>query len=202
MSTQNGRTVLAVAVAVFAALGLAASVNYAFAPTTTQTQTTTPSNYQNCGNVTMVRLPQSIQLKENGTTTVNGTTYWYVSFIPEFTGPTSVVLFQGVTFTLTVPLLDVNVTGFEQTIENATMMTTIQGTGSACGYNLPSIKIAFSDGTSVGYNSETITVNGNQALIVLDKPTSNPWFTAHTSPQAGVGYQTSGGEMTLYVSTS
>ena len=195
--------VLAVAVSVIAAIGLAASVNYAFA-LATSTQTATNSNYQDCTktNPPMLRLSEFNQLKENGTTTINGTTYWYVSFIPEVPNLTSVIVFHGVTFTLNVPMVNTNIEGFGMTVENGTFLTTIQGDNGRCGYLLPSIKIAFGDGMSVNYNSETITVNGNSALIVLDKPTSNPWFTPHTSPQAGVGYQSIGGLLTLYVSTS
>lgn len=201
--------VLAVAVSVIAAVGLAASVNYVFA-STTSTQTNTSSNNQDCVNPTQpsLILPQFVQLKENGTTTINGTNYWYVNFIPVFVNGTTLVVFHGVTFTFTIPLVDENGNptqplGSEWVVDNFTEITIMQGTdGSRCGYMLPSIKIAFGDGSSVNYNSQTTIVNGNTAHTIFDKPTSNPWFTPHASPQAGVGYQSIGGSLTLYVSTS
>jgi hypothetical protein len=201
--------VLAVAVSVIAAVGLAASVNYAFA-LASSTQTSTSSNNQACENMTQpsLILPEVVQLKENGTTSINGTTYWYVSFIPVFVNGTTLVIFHGVTFTFSIPLVDRNgnptqSVGSEWVVDNFTEITIAQyADGSRCGYMLPSVKIAFGDGSSANYNTETTIVNGNTAHTIFDKPTSNPWFTPHTSPQAGVGYQSLGGSLTLYVSTS
>ncbi len=194
---------LAVAVAVIAALGLAASVNYAFASagstqtstaTTTETSTTTVTSQSSLG------APQVDQLKENGTTTINGTTYWYVSFIPNHGVSLydTVIIFHGVTFTLTEPFATTAVPGYETVIPNMTLWP-------GGGYLLPTIKIAFGGGTSTVYNDATITVKGNVYTIIFDKPTSNPWFSEHTAPQAGIGYGPLAGQMTpmtLYVSTS
>jgi hypothetical protein len=96
--------VLASVFAVIAALGLAASVSLAFASTSSQTQTA--STYSiDCSktSIPILNLPQTVQLKENGTTTIGGTTYWYVTFIPGWAKANeSTATFHGVKFTLTV----------------------------------------------------------------------------------------------------
>jgi hypothetical protein len=84
------------------------------------------------------------------------------------------------------------------------LLTLVNGNPS-CWFFLPWFGISFSDGTTVGYNSYTASINtrGTQGNLTFNNvPASSPWFTQHTGPQAGVGYQTDGGEITLYVSVS
>jgi hypothetical protein len=204
---QKRKMVLASVLAAVAAIGLAASVSLTFASTPNQTQTTNTTNYIDCTstNPPILNLPQTGQLKENGTTKINGVTYWYVTFIPGWSkANVSIVTFHGVTFTLTVPLIEPPKTQgeFSLTFENATELI-LKASGSLyCSQELPPIQITFADGLSVAYNRETVIIGANSAVITFDKPSSNPWFTQHTAPQAGVGYQVNGGEITLYVSTS
>jgi len=210
--------VVASVLAVVAALSLAASVSYAFAPASVQTSTSTNTTTTSINTTTTTTIistntytvplssgqPQLFQLKENGTTTINATTYWYVSFEPFalssglFDG--GVIAFHGVTFTFTAPLIRTNITRFQLTVVNETFV------GGSSGYLLPSVKITFGDGMSTFYNSQTIAMNGNSsAVITMDRPTSNPWFTEHAAPQAGVGYGPDNGQMTrmtLHVSTT
>ena len=195
--------VAAVAVAVIAALGLAASVSYGFSSASTKTSTTIPGIDCTKTNPPMLNLPAGSVLKEDGTSVINGAPYWYVSFIQ---GNLTTVNFHGVQFAFNsgigVPRLP-NSTGSQIEFSNATLLTGPHSPGSpTCGGFLPQITITFPDGSSVVYNKETITLTAIGANITWAKPLSNPWFTPHVSPQAGVAFQTDGEEITLYVSAS
>lgn len=204
---QKRKMVVASVLAVVAALGLAASVSLTFASSSSQTQTTNTPNLIDCTstNPPILNLPPTGQLKENGTTKINGVTYWYVTFIPGWSkANVSTVTFHGVTFMLTVPLIEPPKTQgeFALTFQNATELM-LKASGSlSCSQELPPIQITFADGLSVAYNHETVIIGANSAVITFDKPSSNPWFTGHLAPQAGVGYQVNSGEVTLYVSTN
>jgi len=159
-----------------------------------------------CSNVTGHVLylgSQPIRLAANGTSSINGSKYWYGTFIPMWNGTNkSTIQFQGVNFTITAPDPSAEMKmGETWSISNGTLLTTSTHGGLYCGYYLPPIKIGFEDGSSAVYNGETVTVGANGGAIKFDRPSSNPWFTQHTSPLAGVGYRANGGEITLYVSS-
>ena len=202
---QTRQMVLAITIAVIAALGLAGTVTYGFSSTTSNTTSTTSSAIAGIDctttNPPMLNLPPNSTLKEDGTTTIGGTSYWYVSFIE---GNMTTVYFRGVQFALNEGALRLPTTpGYEIHGSNATFLITKTGPGlPSCGDFLPQITITFPDSTSVVYNRETVTLTAVGANITYDKPSSNPWFSQHVSPQVGVAYQTDGGEITLYVSTS
>ena len=199
--------VFAAAMAVVAALGLAGAVTYGFSSTATATTSVTSSTIPGIDCTTtsppMLNLPPNSTLKEDGTTMIGGTSYWYVSFI---LGNLTTVYFHGVQFAFNTGVFELPKTpGYQISGGNVTSLITKYwpSTGSpGCLYFLPQITVAFPDGSSVVYNKETVTLTAVGANITYDKPSSNPWFTPHTSPQAGVGYQINGGTMTLYVSTS
>lgn len=207
---QKRRVVITSAIAVVAALGLAASVTYAFGsslgPGGVTTIVNTSVNSIDCTKISGHQLTlgqQPIQLAENGTVTLGGRTYWYATFIPRYDGSTvSTIMFHGVNFTFTVPIAAGVANEGTWRFTNNTLLITSTNGGAYCAYWLPPMKISFVDGASVTYNNETITTTGNGGLIVFDKPATNPWFTEHLSPQAGVQYQSNGGEITFYVSTS
>ena len=199
-NTQKRQMVLAISVAVIAAIGLAVSVTYAFSiprgPTINLgsidcTKTNPP----------MLNLPAGSTLREDGTEVINGTTFWYVSFIQ---GNLTTVYFHGVQFAFNEVAYDsINSSiGAQITSKEVDLTTKVSPTGIYCGYTLPQITITFPSGSVVVYNKETVAITALGANITYDTPSSNPWFTQHISPQAGVGYQTNGGKITLYVSTS
>lgn len=203
---QKKQMVFAIAIAVMAALGLAVTVTFGFSSTvSTTTNTTNTSSDCTHTNPPMLSLPPNSTLKEEGTTVIGGTTYSYVSFIE---GNLNTVNFHGVTFAFNDFLLPSPPQGGYVSIVNATMLRETKTTNSSgfgglggCMGFLPQITITFGDGSSVVYNRATVTVTAVSANETFDKPSSNPWFTQHTAPQAGVAYQTNGGEITLYVST-
>jgi len=199
--SQKRQMVLAVTIAVIAALGLAVSVSYGFSSTGTTTTSTTISNNCTLTNPPMLSLPPNSTLKENGTISIGGTTYWYVTFIK---GNLTTVNFHGVQFSFNAGFVQPPFAGSEVQVNNATRLSTSGNSNSlgGCGSFLPQVTLTFHDGSSVVYNKEIVTITAIGANVTYAKPISNPWFTQHTSPQAGVGYQTNGGEMTLYVSTS
>lgn len=229
---QKRQIVAAAAIAVVAGLALAASVYYMVGPdqtassttsaggpvamlvgTTTVVRTTTVTNTVvgggasslDCFNVSGRPLylgDHPIQLAADGTSSINGTEYWYATFVPTWNGTDqATILFQGVSFTMTAPdsMAEMKV-GQSWSMTNTTFLVTLTQGAGHCGYELPPIKVSFGDGSSANYNTETVAVGANGGTINFDKPSSNPWLTQHTSPQAGVGYQTDGGQITLYVS--
>lgn len=206
---QRRRVVATSTVAVVVALALAASVTYAFGsnlgPGGTTTIVNTQVNSIDCTKVSGHQLTlgqQPIPLSENGTATLGGRTYWYATFIPRYDGsPNSTIMFHGVNFTFTMPIAPGVAEQGHWIFLNQTVMITSSSGGDYCAYWLPPVVISFGDGASVAYNSETITSTGTGGIIAWDKPTSNPWFSDHLSPQAGLQYQSSGGEITLYVSS-
>ena len=229
---QRRQVVVASAIAVVAGLTLAVSIYYAFGSgpvsssatmaegpasalvsTTTIVNTTTVTNTVvnegttsiDCSNLTGHPLylgKQPIRLAANGTTSVNGGSYWYATFIPMWNGTSqSTIMFQGVNFTVTtsVPLGEMKV-GETWVMSNITLLTTSTHGGFYCGYDLPPVEIDFRDGSSAVYNGETVALGANGGTVSFDRPPSNPWFTSHTAPQAGIEYQQDGGEITLNVS--
>lgn len=106
---------------------------------------------------------------------------------------------------------------FKISVNDATVLVAQTSSGSPCSYFLPSFTVEWGGNQA---NSIPSWENYNQAAIgtydigrnqttVIDQETigfpstlPNPWFTQHVDPQAGVSYQTNGGEITLYVSTS
>jgi len=151
---------------------------------------------------------------ELNTTTINGTTYWYVTIVPGSSmGYQSWIMFHGVNFSIgqqAGQVLGNKATrGTQWTIIDATVLTGRTDGGVSCSYLLPSIGITFPDGSSADYNGAVIAVSSPPTtkenatgVITFDGPSSNPWFTPHLGPQAGVSYQAYGGEITLYVSVS
>jgi len=110
---------------------------------------------------------------------------------------------------------------FRYSVYGATVLTARTNSNLRCPYTLPQIAVewggaftsppTFSPSSWETFNKaviETYNIHINQTTAVdqeniyFSPPSSNPWFTQHLSPQAGVGYQTDGGEITLYVSTS
>ena len=110
---------------------------------------------------------------------------------------------------------------FRYNVYGATVLTARTSTNLPCSYTLPQVAVewggaftsppTFSPSSWETFNKaviETYDIHINQTTaldqenIYFSPPSSNPWFTQHLSPQAGVGYQTDGGEITLYVSTS
>ena len=146
---------------------------------------------------------QPIRLAPGGTSSVNGIRYCYATFIPMWHGTSqSTIQFQGVNFTVTAPYPSGGIrVGETWILRNTTFLTTSTHGGMYCGYELPPVKVSFGDGSSVVYNGETVAVGANGGTITFDRPSGNPWFTQHTAPQAGLGYQLEGGEITLYVSS-
>ena len=199
LNTQKKQMVLAISVAVVTALGLAVSVVYGFSSMGSGTDKTIYLGSIDCTQTTppMLNLPAGSALHEDGTTVIGGTTYWYVSFIQ---GNLTTVTFQGVQFAFNSFVWGNDSLGAQFTIKGTDLTTKTDPNGLYCGYTLPQITITFSDGSSVVYNKETVNVTALGANIVFDTPSSNPWFTQHVSAQAGVAYQTNGGEITLYVS--
>ncbi len=174
--------------------------------TLTQTQTTTVTETINGTRSTWTQPVTT-------TTTINGTKYWYVTIVPGSSmSDLSWYLFHGVNFSFSQLAGSVlgspSTKGAQWTITNATMLAGRTGGGVSCLCLLPSIGIYFSDGHSEGYNAATIIVGANATasaatgIITFNEPASNPWFTQHIAPQAGVAYLADGGEITLYVSVS
>jgi len=197
-NTQKRQMILAISVAVIAALGLAVSVTYAFSIPRGSTINLGSIDCTKT-NPPMLNLPAGSTLKEDGTEVVNGTTFWYVSFIQ---GNLTTVYFHGVQFAFNEIASDsINSTiGAQITSKEVDLTTKTTPSGLYCGYTLPQITITFPNGSVVVYNKETVAITALGANIVFDTPSSNPWFTQHISPQAGVGYQTNGGEIPLCVS--
>ena len=200
-NTQKRQMIIAISVAVIAALGLAATVAYAFSSTGAGNNTTVNLGSIDCTstNPPMLNLPAGSTLKEDGTTVIGGTTYWYVSFIQ---GNLTTVNFHGVQFAFNSFVWGNDSLGAQFTIQGTDLTTKTSPNGLYCWATLPQITITFPDGSAVVYNRETVALTAVGANITFDTPSSNPWFTQHLSPQAGVGYQTDGGEITLYVSTT
>lgn len=207
--------------AVAVAIGLAISITLAFPPAAQAPKRFSSGSCPSTGLPLDILPPVSV-LKPNGTVTINGTTYWYVTFIPDVSLTSEGFRFQGVNFSMGSASSDILVSGARWTLTNDTVLTTLVNGRPSCWFFLPWVGISFSDGSSVEYNTYTASVGvgpgNNQTTynLTFDRPTSNPWFTQpfwfntqqnltlrlHTDPQAGVGYQTDGGEITLYVSTS
>jgi hypothetical protein len=191
------------AAAVAVAIGLAISITFAFP------SPAAPDRFSS-GSCPSTGLPKSgpfptSTLTPNGTVTVNDTTYWYVTIIPNTSLTGESFRFQGVNFSMGSASSDILVSGVKWTTSNATVLLTLVNGNPSCWFFLPWFGISFSDGTTVVYNSYTASVNagGTQGNLTFNNaPASNPWFTQHTGPQAGVGYQTDGGEITLYVSVT
>lgn len=202
LSSQKRQTILAVSLAVITALGLAATVTYAVPSAGSSTSSsTTYLGSIDCTktNPPMLNLPAGSTLNADGTTMIGGTSYWYVSFIQ---GNLTTVDFHGVLFTFNGFVWGNASLGAQFNIKGTDLTTKTSPNGLYCGTTLPQITITFPDGTVAVYNKETVTLTAVGANITFDTPSSNPWFTQHTSPQAGIGYQTDGGEITLYVSTT
>jgi hypothetical protein len=206
LGPQNRQMVVAVTLAVVAALGIAATVTYGFSSATSSTAGTTsntiPSIDCTSTKPPMLNVSPNSTLKEDGTTEIGGTSYWYVSFIQ---GNLTTVYFHGVQFAFndfmgsTFPGVSV---GSQISIDATLLTTKTSPSGLYCASFLPQITITFPDGSSVVYNKETVSLTPVGANITFAKPASNPWFTQHISPQAGLAYQTNGGQITLYVSVS
>jgi hypothetical protein len=181
-------------------------------------------------------MPRNITLSENDTTTINGTTYWYVSFVPRWTSEqaTTDVLFHGVNFSVSAGSVQgetiQNASQFtlvidgkpiklalELNVYDETLLTAETSANTLCTYALPSVTVEWGGPTlnnvgeweyfnQVGTYLNTVPLNKTASLmqenVYYSPPSSNPWFTQHIGPQAGVGYQTSSGEITLYVSAS
>jgi hypothetical protein len=187
---------------------------------TTVREVTTTINPADMGNVSCglflhepwyLNLPSNGTLKEDGTTIIGGTEYWYVSFVM---GNLTSVNFQGVNFAFNSsqgPITmgaSITIYNFTQLTVSAVQYNTTRSGPQGCGlgYPLPQITITFKDGSSVVYNRFSYSITKTSSLTIIngtfDKPTSNPWFTQHVSPQAGIAYQVNGGQITLYVGKS
>jgi len=200
--------------------------------------TTVTSSY---GTFTSVKLGtlliSNVTLAANGTTTVNGKTYYYVTFIPEFTSfmDEAYIHFQNVTFFLSSVVQYeysgrmqgeagvVNSTSnimlpvdYQISVNDATMLVAKTSSGSPCTYFLPQFTVewntsALEHSSWQSYNQASIAfsqIGANKTnfidseVISFTPPLPSPWFTQGVDPQAGIGYQANGGEITLYVSTS
>jgi hypothetical protein len=241
------RSVLASTLAVLATIGLTLSVTYALPPSP---RSTNPIPSSDCLSSVpnVLNLPYNITLKEDGTTTIGNTTYWFVSFIPRFTDVYlgSYVTFHGVDFYMD-PIVqrggssgasgpgvfyDEEGNAITTTITSAlpekisvafeTVMTARTADNAPCPYALPWFTVMWPtkcvipqwphcgwDGRQETYNAallSTRSLNNTSKVdityISFPQYLPNPWFTHHTSPRAGIAYQTNGGKITFYVSTS
>ncbi|MDG6947421.1 MAG: hypothetical protein JRN44_02725 [Nitrososphaerota archaeon] len=179
----------------------------------------------------------NVTLAANGTTTINGKAYWYVTFIPEFTSymDEAYINFHGVTFFLS-SVVQYEYSGrmqgmagvanstssvmlpvdYKISLSDATMLVAKTSSGAPCSYFLPQVTVQWNFPVSEhipsqSYNQASITftqIGANKTNFIDSEVVSfppslpNPWFTQGVDPQAGVSYQTNGGGITLYVSTS
>ncbi len=228
---RNRRVVVYSAVAVAVAIALTVAVSLAF-PSPNLTTTLGGSESFAPGfcpsNSNWLSEPTPVgTLAPNGTVTVDGTTYWYATFVPteeSLAGET--YHFEGVNFTEQSASSAI-LTGIQQwSVTNATVLEAPIDGGRSCSFYLPSFGISFSDGSEYFLNSYVADLSGaapnatlavapspgsaidlnaaapNATLTFQNPPTSDPWFTPQTAPRAGVGYEADGGALTLYVSTS
>jgi len=219
MIQSNGKLVLSSVVAAIAALGLALSVSYAF-PASTSSTPQSNVNSINCSpsDHGVLNMTKIVNLTANGTRTINGTIYWYATFVPSWSRfNESSVLFEGVNFSvfsISHALFGLKQPKIAWTISGATVLS-VGNAGNLCTFLLPSVGIHFADGKAEYYNLYVVSINylnstsavGNMTFNMespvggpYGTPSTNPWFTTHETPRAGVGYQSDGGAITLYVS--
>jgi hypothetical protein len=205
---QRNRIVIGSVIAVAGALGLAVFVSYA-APGTSSIQV--QSTCTNTGSFPILSLPPVVQVSENGTVVVGGVSYWYVTLTSGFPNHTSTITFHGVNFTLeayskswdykestiTIGSGPVNFT-FGPT--RGTYKITLPDGSQYCGRSIPPIDIAFGDGSVAKYDNQNVTIRASDNGIWFMRPLGSPWFTLHSGPRAGVGYQDDGTKITLFVS--
>lgn len=214
---QRRRVLVFSAIAVAIAIGMAAAV-LAVVPRSVSGVANPNSSGIDCmpsGSGTLY-MGANVTLAGNDATTVNGTTYWYASFIPghyELDNSTpgylnaydpSSVAFHGVTFVFS-PEVDSLLHYGPGAVWNFTNLVFLHA-GTACTFTLPVIHVYFTDGSMDGENQVGVYILASGGRVTSGSvefhDTTNPWFTAHASPRAGISYDAGTGEITLYVSTS
>jgi len=158
-------------------------------------------------------LSRQVSQEAMGTVLINGTRYAYVEVpLASLTYP-AVMTFDGVTFNMTAgptgpfaAFISPSATpqaGSEVTFVTITTSSTLPGivTPITVGKNItvnirivpwPSVKITFGDGTSETYQGSTVASSAQSA--------ASPWFTQHSSPRAGVAWDSTSNSFYLYVS--
>jgi len=155
-------------------------------------------------------LSRQVSQEATGTVLINGTRYAYVDVpLASLTYP-AVFKFDGVTFNVTAgsaggvayftypinhPPTGSNFSVIIITASSGTLSNRSVNSGTPITVRFalwPSIKITFSDGTSEYYQGNTVASSAQSA--------ASPWFTQHSSPRAGIMWDSASKSYYLYVS--
>jgi len=149
-------------------------------------------------------LNRSIASQQAGSVVLNGTRYSYLEIPLQSLNLPTTIQFNGVTFNLTAQPLSGPV--------SFVVVSTAPGTGTfqanqtgqpvtvrifALGAN---VQVKFADGQQESYSMANTVRNQTGVVYVSLQPSTNPWFTHHTNPKAGVYWNPTTDSVELLVS--
>jgi len=149
-------------------------------------------------------LNRSIASQQVGSVVINGTRYSYLDIPMQSLNLPTIIRFNGVTFNLTAPSLSgaVSFVVVSNAQQGGTFLQANQ-TGQPVTVRIfplgANVQVKFADGQQESYSTANQLRNQTGVVYVNLQP-SNPWFTRHMNPQAGVYWNSTADSVELLVS--
>jgi len=149
-------------------------------------------------------LNRSITSQQIGSIIINGTRYSRLGIPLQSLNLPATIHFNGVIFNLTAP----NLGGVFFTVTEGRALPNVtfhvqQGAGTPVAIrfvSVPNVQVKFADGQSENYSFVGMTRDLAGNLYINFQPTTNPWFTLHITPRAGVYWNSTANSLEFLVS--